>query len=257
MVVSCTLAAVCLITSGMPRLSTTIWRFEPDLPRSVGFGPVASPPRGRVPCLHPGWPATNPFAQRLPVFPTAYGAADPRRLLLASLAIAASRSFRCHSPSRPGAFPRGCLSAGQTRSQPKLLDWKPVVCRLLVFQVLVEAEVLCSAKVHRSLIVSPYPNHTNSWGFVRRSKQHSFHLECDPPLAGSRTGSTQQIGRRITWQTKSPYVFILLQIEIHSLPGSFRQRAVNYLIFIIIANKSKGFPIPAGYFFRKMKMEQI
>jgi hypothetical protein len=67
------------------------------LPRSVGFGPVASPPRGRVPCLHLGWPATNPIARRLPVFPTESGAAAPRHLLLASLAISASRSSRCHS----------------------------------------------------------------------------------------------------------------------------------------------------------------
>ncbi len=41
------LAAVCLTTSGTPPLSTTIWRFEPCLPRSVGFGPVFSPPGSR------------------------------------------------------------------------------------------------------------------------------------------------------------------------------------------------------------------
>jgi hypothetical protein len=161
------------MTSGIPRLSTTRWRFEPDLPRSVGFGPVASPPRGRVPCLHPGWPATNPVARLLPVFPIASGAADPKHPLLASLATAASKSSRCHNPSLLAAFPRVCLSATQRGSQPKLLDWTDVACRLSVFQVQVEAEVLCSAKVHRSLIVSPCPNHTNSWGFVRRSKRRS------------------------------------------------------------------------------------
>ena len=98
--------------------------------RWVRAGRFAS--RGQVPCLHPGWPATNPIAQRLPVFPTVSGAADPKHLLLASLAIAASRSSRCHISSRPGASPRGCLSSGQTKSRSKPLDWKPVACNLSV-----------------------------------------------------------------------------------------------------------------------------
>jgi hypothetical protein len=38
------LAAVCLTTSGTPPLSTIRWRLEPCLLRSVGFGPVFSPP---------------------------------------------------------------------------------------------------------------------------------------------------------------------------------------------------------------------
>jgi hypothetical protein len=108
------------------------------------------------------------------VFPTASGAADPRHPLLANLAIVASRSSRYRNPSRGAAFPRECLYAEQTGSPPKLLDWKYVACRLSVFQVQVEVEVLCSAKVHHSLFVSPCPNHTNSWGFVRRSKDESW-----------------------------------------------------------------------------------
>ena len=43
---SWTFAAVCLTASGTPPASTTRWRFEPCLPRSVGFGPVLSPPGG-------------------------------------------------------------------------------------------------------------------------------------------------------------------------------------------------------------------
>src|SRR5215211_1703873 len=39
-------AAVCLIASRTPAPSTTRWRFEPRLTRSVGLGPVFSPPSG-------------------------------------------------------------------------------------------------------------------------------------------------------------------------------------------------------------------
>ena len=43
---SLTLAAETITASGKPPRSTTIWRFVPDLPRSVGLGPLASPPPG-------------------------------------------------------------------------------------------------------------------------------------------------------------------------------------------------------------------
>lgn len=38
------LAADRVTASGMPLASMTTWRFEPGLPRSVGFGPVSRPP---------------------------------------------------------------------------------------------------------------------------------------------------------------------------------------------------------------------
>ena len=44
---SCTLAAVSATASGTPLRSETTWRFEPGLPRSVGFLPTCSPPFGR------------------------------------------------------------------------------------------------------------------------------------------------------------------------------------------------------------------
>ena len=47
---SWTLAAEWVTASGTPRLSTTTWRFEPDLPLSVGFGPVLCPPGSRYAC---------------------------------------------------------------------------------------------------------------------------------------------------------------------------------------------------------------
>ena len=43
--VSWTLAAEGTTPSGMPSVETTIWYLVPALPRSVGLGPVSSPPR--------------------------------------------------------------------------------------------------------------------------------------------------------------------------------------------------------------------
>ncbi len=41
---SCRLASVIVAASGMPRASTTMCRFDPSLPRSVGLVPVSWPP---------------------------------------------------------------------------------------------------------------------------------------------------------------------------------------------------------------------
>jgi hypothetical protein len=51
-VASWALAAESRTASGMPLRSTTKWYFEPGLPRSVGFGPVASPPFWRGKAVH-------------------------------------------------------------------------------------------------------------------------------------------------------------------------------------------------------------
>lgn len=56
---SCRLAPVIVTARGMPRASTTMCRFEPSLPRSVGLGPVSWPPGGWRRWLHPGWRAPN------------------------------------------------------------------------------------------------------------------------------------------------------------------------------------------------------
>src|SRR5438132_12343848 len=45
-VTSLTLAAVTVAANGMPWASVSTWCLLPDLPRSVGFGPVSSPPSG-------------------------------------------------------------------------------------------------------------------------------------------------------------------------------------------------------------------
>ena len=45
---SLTLAAVTVAANGMPWASVSTWCLLPDLPRSVGFGPVSSPPSGAL-----------------------------------------------------------------------------------------------------------------------------------------------------------------------------------------------------------------
>ena len=47
-VTSLTLAAVTVALRGIPCASVSIWCLLPGLPRSVGFGPVSSPPSGAM-----------------------------------------------------------------------------------------------------------------------------------------------------------------------------------------------------------------
>ena len=90
----------------MPLSSTRRWRFDPGLSRSVGLGPVASPPFSpqtrRCRC-RPGpsrsrWPCPGGRA--------ASGAASPTRLPLASHASGARRSCPTRNPSPGAGAPR-------------------------------------------------------------------------------------------------------------------------------------------------------
>ena len=56
---SWTLAAVWITAKGTPSRSSTTWRLEPDLPLSVGFGPVFWPPRGPARSPSPKMHAPN------------------------------------------------------------------------------------------------------------------------------------------------------------------------------------------------------
>jgi hypothetical protein len=76
---SWTLAAEWVTASGTPRLSTTTWRFEPDLPLSVGFGPVLWPPREQVRLPSPKKPSPSRSGPLLPNGPRASNAAAPTR----------------------------------------------------------------------------------------------------------------------------------------------------------------------------------
>jgi hypothetical protein len=56
---SCVLAADRQTARGMPPRSTSRWYLDPGLPRSVGFGPVSSPPAWRARSSCRGWRGTS------------------------------------------------------------------------------------------------------------------------------------------------------------------------------------------------------
>lgn len=95
---SCRLAPLTRTTNGMPWASTMMWRLEPNLPLSVGFGPVSWPPGGLAPKSHQCWLGSNQFGHVREGEPAWRDAVAPTRLLHSSHASAANTSCRCHSP---------------------------------------------------------------------------------------------------------------------------------------------------------------
>ncbi len=94
--------------SGTPPRPVTRWRLVPGLPRSVGFGPVSSPPfsPGTRRCRASSGrsrPRSRGRGGR-----AARGGASPRPRPPASRAAGASRSCRSRSPSPAAASPTGC-----------------------------------------------------------------------------------------------------------------------------------------------------
>ena len=110
---SCRLAPESVRPSGVPLASVTMWRLVPGRPRSVGFGPVASPPfwpaRWRCPTL----PGASPRHQPRSAAPEEGDAAWPTHPPHATQPSGASTS--CQSSQAPAA-PRaiGCRCAVQT-----------------------------------------------------------------------------------------------------------------------------------------------
>jgi hypothetical protein len=108
--------------SGIPLRSTTRWRFEPGLPRSVGFGPVLPPPFLPLRSHYPSLRGTSLSGRRPPASRAGCGAAAPTRPLAANPATDASRSPR--SPSRPpgAGTPTAAPSSARRRSRSDRLD---------------------------------------------------------------------------------------------------------------------------------------
>lgn len=110
---SWTSAALTVTASGMPRASATRWRFVPDPPRSVGFGPASEPPFAPARLKSRGRRATGRRGPPRSAFTVAPGATAARRRRCATGASGASRSSRCRSPSRAGGTPRAAPSRGR------------------------------------------------------------------------------------------------------------------------------------------------
>jgi hypothetical protein len=111
---SCRLAPLRQEPSGVPSASATRWRFVPDLPRSVGFGPVAGPLFGPGQTRCPGKPGSSRSHPPRAGAPGARDAGGATRPPLANPAADASNSCRSRSPSRPAASPRAAPSVART-----------------------------------------------------------------------------------------------------------------------------------------------
>ena len=83
------------------------WRFVPGLPRSVGFGPTASPPFWPGCWRCPGWPGSSRSGRLRPGGRAGPGAGGPRPRPPASRAAAASRSCREPQPISWGSISQG------------------------------------------------------------------------------------------------------------------------------------------------------
>src|SRR5690606_3076359 len=109
------LAPVRTTARGMPVRSTMMWRLVPGLPRSVGFGPVASPPFWRGRMRHRWRPATSRSDLRDSVGRACGGGSCPTSLRPASRAAVASRSY----PSSPQPRTAGAPTVYQSCRPPE------------------------------------------------------------------------------------------------------------------------------------------
>jgi hypothetical protein len=117
---SWTFAAVSRMASGTPWPSVMTWRFDPALPRSVGLGPVRSPPFWQAWTRCPSRLGSSQLHLLALGGRVAHGGAAPRRRLPATRADDASKSCPSRSPSPEGASPRPSLPSAQKgcRSAP-------------------------------------------------------------------------------------------------------------------------------------------
>jgi len=113
---SCTLAGVIRTTRGIPLASVIIWRLQPFLARSVGFGPVCVPQKLPGPNCRQWPPARDPADLCGRGSPAVSRGSPARRPPRSIRVAAASRSRRCRSPTRRGPSARACRSAARTRS---------------------------------------------------------------------------------------------------------------------------------------------
>ncbi len=100
--------------AGRHERSVIRWRLVPGLPRSVGLGPVASPPSWRQWTSCPGRRGSSRCGPRRAAVAAARGADDPRHPPPASRAACASRSPPSRIPFPAAASPRGCPCTART-----------------------------------------------------------------------------------------------------------------------------------------------
>ncbi len=114
---SCRLAPLIVRPSGVPSPSTTRCRFVPALPRSVGLGPVSSPPLWRAPTHCRARPGSNQGGQHREAVPARLDGAPAKPRRHATQPADASTSCRC-SPSQRARPAIGCRCAERRGCQP-------------------------------------------------------------------------------------------------------------------------------------------
>ena len=166
-------AAVSRTASGMPLASVIRWRLEPARPRSVGLGPVSSPPFWREPTHCPRKPGSNQWHRPGPGGRAGRDAALSRPRRLASRAAAASTSCPTRSPSLGGASPKGRRSSAQTGCPSAPPGVGSVAGHLSASAAPAAAAVRSGTIIHQIREAWPcrpqQPARTAVPGFVRRS----------------------------------------------------------------------------------------
>ena len=114
---SCRLAGLRRTPSGVPRRSTTRWRFVPGFPRSVGFGPVSAPPFSRQLRRYQGTLGSSPVVPHPRGAPEERGEAWSRHRLSASHAA-------CGLQVMPEPNSRGSISQGILERRMKMMPAK-------------------------------------------------------------------------------------------------------------------------------------
>ena len=181
-VLSCVLAPVRTTPSGVPRASTTRWRFVPGLPRSVGFGPVAAPlflPAGwrcRVP--H----GSSPVVRRRPAAPARRGAGWPTRPPSANHAAVASTTCPSRSPSPAAGTPTANWCAARTGCRSAPPGPGSAAARPLDAHAPVAAAARSPPRDRRERGTSPCSTNAPTAGFVRRSKADKTAGQLGIPL---------------------------------------------------------------------------
>ena len=178
----------------MPLASVRTWRFEPGLPRSVGFGPVCAPPFLPQPTRCRGRRAENRWRCGAPSGRGLRAGGGPRRRPPASPVGGANTSCRTHSPSPGAASPTGSPTAARRgcRSGPR--GQADEVDRPSASADQAAAAAPPPPKAHQGRGACSCPPERTNLGFVRRSKSRRAAMSMSP--AGHRR--RRQTRRRLT-----------------------------------------------------------
>ena len=158
---SCWFAGPTRMLSGIPLESVIRWCLVPFFPRSVGFGPIASPPFLPGCLMHPRQLAPSQSFRHRSRLQAGSGAVGPISQALATRSTCASKSCRCRSPSLSADPPSECLFSARTKSPAMQPDPRCAGVRHRISMVVLEEGGQCAPREQRarSLWPSNYTMH--------------------------------------------------------------------------------------------------